>query len=105
MDIYQLRNCMQVTNYYTHTEGGMIYYIREGKTNIINLTSQELISELIAIGSLDENPDSEQIADYSMSQWDALNIAIRFEAAKDMEKEIDKADIGKAIKNINNDQK
>lgn len=100
MDIYKLRNCMLVTNFYSHTEGAMIYYIREGKTNIINLDRDALNAELVAIGSLDEDSDNEHIADYSLSQWDALNIAIRFELAREAQKELEGSDLFNAIANI-----
>lgn len=102
MNIHDLRRNMLVYNFNTHSNGATIYYSREGKADSINLNSQELISALIAIGSLDENPDPEYVADYFMSQWDALNIAIRFEAARDMDKEIENSDIGKAINNLLN---
>lgn len=100
MDIYKLRHCMLVTNFYSHTEGAMIYYIREGKTNIINLDRDALNAELIAIGSLDDDSDIEYIADYALSQWDALNIAIRFELAREQQNEIDNSDIGQSIKRL-----
>lgn len=103
MDIYKIRNQVQVTVYYINANGATILYQRKQKSNIINLTYTELTAELIALGSLDEGQNV--LDGYVLSQWDALNIAIRFEAARDMAKEIDKADIGKAIKNINNDQK
>lgn len=100
MDIYKLRTCMLVTNFYSHTEGAMIYYQRENKNNVLNLNRSVLNAELVAIGSLDEDSDQEYIADYSLSQWDALNIAIRFELTKDVQKEMDNSDLFKAIANI-----
>lgn len=100
MDIYKLRNCIFVTIYYSHSEGGKILYIRDGKTNVIALTKAELVSELIAIGSLDDNSHVDEIADYILSQWDALNIAIRFELARDTQRELENSDIFNTIANI-----
>lgn len=102
MDIYELRQKLLIVNFNTHCEGGTLLYFRDGKSNTLLLSNAELYEELISIGSLDEGTQPEEFADYVMSQWDALNIAIRYEAARDMDKEIDNSDIGKAIKNITN---
>jgi len=100
MNIYELRRNMKVTNYYSHSEGAVINYTKANKTGSINLTRDVLIAEAIAIGSLDDDNTEEEKADYILSQYDALNIAIRFEAAREMEKEIENSDIGNAIKKI-----
>lgn len=102
MNIYDLRRNILVYSFNTHSEGCSIAYTKQGKSNGIALTNIELLNELIAIGSLDTDLDPEEFADYTMSQWDALNIAIRFELAREAEKEIDNADIGKAIENLKN---
>jgi len=97
---YNLRNCMHVAKYHSHSGGAMIYYIKQGITNVINFPNPELFKELIAIGSIDEDSDPEYMADYSLSQWDALNIAIRYELAREQERELENSDIGKAINSL-----
>lgn len=102
MNIYDLRRNIMVYSFNTHSEGGSIAYMKNGKSNGLALTNIQLFNELIAIGSLDENADPEEFADYNMSQWDALNIAIRHELMLEAEKEIDNSDIGKAIEKLKN---
>lgn len=104
MDIYELRRDIAVTIYYCFAAGATILYTNKSHTNSIKLTWAELIKELQAIGSLDDNYASEDLINYHLSQWDALSIAIRFELARAMDKELDNSDIGKAIKNITNGQ-
>lgn len=101
MTIYDLRNIMKVDYYYNTSNGACIIYYRDNNLNTLTLTNDELLKELIAIGSLD---DGEHIDKYTLSQWDALNIVIRFELARETEKQIDNADIGKAIENLKNNQ-
>ncbi len=105
MNIYDLRRAILVYSFNTHSEGGSIAYMKNGKSNGISLTNSELLNELIAIGSLDVENDPEEFADYNMSQWDALNIAIRFELARETEKDLQKSDIFGAIANIINPNK
>lgn len=102
MNIYDLRRCLRIINFHSHSEGATIFYLKAVTTDTITLSREELINELIIIGSLDEDSDSEYIADYFISQWDALNIAIRHELAKDQENDLNKSDIFKALGNIIN---
>lgn len=99
MTIYELRNTMKVEYYHKTPNGGGISYYRNNNFNTLTLTNDELLKELIAMGSLDNGDNYKH---YVLSQWDALNIAIRFELAREAEREIDNADIGKAIENLKN---
>lgn len=104
MDIYELRNKISVTIYTIYKDGAIIRYLKGNHLNVISLSENELIKELIAIGSLDDVDNWGHLANYELSQWDALNIALRFELAREMDKEIDNSDIGKAIKKITDGQ-
>lgn len=105
MNIYDLRNCILVITFSSHSNGAVIYYKKKNESDTLNLNNTELLLELIAIGSLEDTlHDERAFPEYQLSQWDALNIVIRFELAREMENEIDDSDIGKAIdklKNIN----
>lgn len=101
MNLYDLRNCILVITFSSHSNGAVIYYRNKDKSDSLNLNNTELLSELIAIGSLEDTlHDERAFPEYQLSQWDALNIAIRFELARETEKDIDDSDIGKAIDNI-----
>jgi hypothetical protein len=100
MNIYDLRRNILVYSFNTHSEGGSIAYTNNGRSNGMALTNIELYKELVAIGSLDENTDPEEFADYTMSQWDALNIAIRFELARETENDLQNSDIFESIAKI-----
>lgn len=108
MDIYKIRQEVNTNIHYVHTTGATILYSRNGYHNVIKLTHDELIAELKAIGTIDEETPNvmEGFKEARiLSQWDALNIAIRFEQAREMDKEIDNSDIGKAIKRITDGQR
>jgi hypothetical protein len=94
MTIYDLRNTMKVEYYHKHSNGGAISYYRNHKLDILTLGNDELLKELIAIGSLE---DGENYNQYVLSQWDALNIAIRFELARETEKDLQKSDVFESI--------
>lgn len=102
MSIKDIRNIVHVYAYTSHSGGATIKYLihNQDKNEIIRLNNIKMFSELVAIGSLDQETDPEEFADYSISQWDALNIAIRHELSKETESELDKSAIGKAISNI-----
>lgn len=106
MNVYQLRNSIMVYMYGPErnesSTNAIHYSINAVYRNTIHLEYTELISELIKLGSLDDNAEikEETILNYHLSQWDALSIAIRFELAREEEKEIDKSDIFKAIADI-----
>lgn len=103
MNIYELRQAIKVEVYYQALTECTISYKKHGTSNIITLDNDTMAKELIAIGSIEET-DSQKLIEHSLSQWDALNIAIRFELAREMDKEIDNSDIGKAIKKITDEQ-
>ena len=102
MDIYELRNAIMVyvygpiRNEYTTIQ----YSINAIQRHEIKLTLNELCDELVAIGSLHEDYTTTEVENYKLSQWDALNIAIRFELARQQEKDLEKSDIFNAITNI-----
>lgn len=102
MNIYDLRKVINVYSYTLYENGAAIFYTKASKHHYFSLNNILLLQELKSIGSLDEDIIPEQLTDYRMSQWDALNIAIRFELARETEKKIDNADIGKAIENLKN---
>lgn len=100
MNITSIRQSAHVYTYSSHNEGCLICYIKDKTSRSLSLTSIQLLNELIAMGSLDEDVTPEEFADYNISQWDALNLVIRHESAIEMDKELDNSDIGKAISNI-----
>jgi len=102
MDIYELRNAIAVTIYAIYKDSAVIRYTKSGKLNSISLSEIELVQELLAIGSINDERVIDLMNNYNLSQWDALNIAIRFELAREQEKELDHSDIFKAIANIIN---
>lgn len=99
MDIYDLRRFTHVYNYNNHSEGCSIDYIVMNTVNHLYISSGKLYDELIKMSIVE---DVEEFQDYRISQWDALNLAIRYELEKEVDKELDNSDIGKAIKNLNN---
>lgn len=103
MNIYDLRRNIMVYSFNTHSGGGYIAYMNNGRSDGIILSKIELRKELELISSIDEEMTNEEFADYNMSQWDALNIAIRHELMLEAEKEIDSSDIGKSINKITNE--
>lgn len=63
-----------------------IVYRFEGKGKTLILTKDDLISELIAISSIDNAAEFDQ---YAISQWDALCLAVRHELKEATDKEIE----------------
>lgn len=102
MNIYDLRKIISVTIYVIYPDGAIIRYLKGDKLHVLSLTPDELINELISIGSIDENSSYGALNPLELSQWDALNIAIRHELMLEAEKEIDNSDIGKAIDKLKN---
>lgn len=103
MDIYELRRKINVYDFRHLPHSVIILYTVGEQYCNVSLDQEMLAKELDAIGSIDSTyPD--ELVNYKISQWDALNIALRNEQAKAMDKELDNSDIGKAIKNITNGQ-
>lgn len=102
MNIYDLRKAIEVTLFTKTSYGAWIQYTKKGKTNSINLDTDTLFKELISIGAYEDNcHDRTEFDDsISISQWDALNIAIRHELKKETEKELKASDIFEAIAQI-----
>jgi len=102
MNTYDLRKSIHVYAYDSHSEGCSIYYSLNRNTSSLMLNNIQLFQELVAIASLDDNAGPEEYRAYNISQWDALNIVIRFELARETEKELDKGDLFQAIGKIIN---
>lgn len=101
MNIYDLRKTVHVLNFCLHCDGGLITYSSSKGLNAIGLSREEMMKELIVIGSLDDDCTIEEMADYKLSQWDALSIAIRHELAREEEKSLSSFNIGKSIEKFN----
>lgn len=100
MTIYDIRKILHVHTYSSNGEGAIVYYQYGFERRSLHLKPHELVSELIAIGSESEGFTAEWLYGYAISQWDALNMAIRFELKLQTENEINNSDIGKAINNF-----
>jgi len=73
----------------------------------LTLNNNDVLSHLITIGSLEDDCTVQtMLLSYRMSQWDALNIAIRYELAQEMEHDSNIMDIQKSINKLkpNNDE-
>lgn len=97
MGIYELRKLVTVIAYFNFTGGAHVIYRITDKVNTIDLSNIQLFDELLAIGSIEEDCNPEEFNEYRISQWDALNIAIRYELEREMEKESGMMDIQNAI--------
>lgn len=100
MDIYELRRKTNVYSFGHHDNGVSIFYEVGERHCSICIDHATLSKELIMLGSWDDNLTIDEKMNYCISQWDALNIAIRFELARAQEKELDNSDIFKAIANV-----
>lgn len=98
MTIHDLRGMVHVTTWINDDTGATIYYDVMGDTRAATCNISSLLSELIAISAIES--DSEYLDNYKLSQWDALNLAIRHEYAKFIEADIENSDIGKSINKI-----
>lgn len=98
MTIYDLRRIICVSEWLNDLSGARIHYTLTTEERTIELRYNTLLSELIAISSIES--EYELLDGYDLSQWDALNLVIRHEYAKYMESKIDNSDIGKAINKI-----
>jgi hypothetical protein len=100
-----LRKVIKVTNWQLTKAGLKVSYEREGsKPTILHLilNQPETLRELYAVGSIEEINEPglmafwnncwyyfEQIPDnYKMCQWEALEIAIRYEAIKELDSDM-----------------
>lgn len=102
MNIYDLRKTVIVVVFDCHSTGSSIYYQCNSEAKSIHLNTEELFKELIAISTYEDTIQDEKdfMNNYQMSQWDALNIAIRHELIKETEKELKASDIFEAIAKI-----
>lgn len=108
MNIYELRNSIEVTGYYSFSNCCVIYYqcaaLYSGSKTLL-LSANDFLSELVLIGSVDDEFTIDELEAYSVSQWDALNMVIRHELKIAQDKEIENSDISKALDNLLNSNK
>ena len=106
MNIYDLRKHITVLNFEKTLQGATIVYKNGEWPSSISLTLDQLFRELIVVGTYEDNYHDRTEFDDStcISQWDALNIVIRHELAKELAKEIENSDLGKSIENLLNKQ-
>lgn len=102
MNIYDLRKSITVLNWEKTPQGAYIVYKKNKFPYSINFTRDELFKELISIGTYEDNYHDATEFDESkcISQWDALNIAIRHELEKETEIELNDSDLFSAIAKI-----
>lgn len=104
MTTSELRQKIHVINFNSHSDGANIHYLVRTSQgpycNCLRLNNTELFEALQSIGSVDEDFGDEEWADYVISQWDALTLAIRYEYEQSAIKDINKSDLGKAIGNL-----
>lgn len=121
MTIQQLRKEISVTGWHIGIDGISINYMRsKNSQNSVNktlyLNPLNSARHLDDIGTIDswsgdpllvmknENTTTfhwdDFVRNFHLSQWDAITIAINYELEKEMEEEINKGDIGKAINKL-----
>src|SRR5688572_13070119 len=123
MTTHQLRKEITVTGWHLGTDGVSVNYTHSKSSQHsidknIRITPENVVRHLDGIGSIDSwegdpfviywVPDDfclkqtwdEFVLSYNFTQWDALNIVINYELEKATEEDIDKGDIGRAIKKI-----
>lgn len=104
MTIHDLRGLVYVQSWGNDERGALITYCTLfthgvlGDSTEVYIKIDTLLSELLAISSIDSNAEYHE--GYKLSQWDALNLAIRHEYFKYLESDIDNSDIGKALNNL-----
>lgn len=90
MTMHELRQKIEVCGYErtpNYPQGAHVFYVYGDKSQrSLKLSKDELISELIAISSIDSK---EEIEGYSLSQWDALCLVVRHELKEATNKEIE----------------
>lgn len=123
MTTEQLRKEITVSSYRLHDEGIYIGYSRKNDTKHLTLNPEECAFQLSAIGSIESWSNGElglqlQWEDvlnrsvtwswnvfclsFKLSQWEALTLAIRHEAEKELEKDSNLLEMDKAIEALKN---
>lgn len=103
MTTHEIRKIIQVYGYSNGADGARIDYFKlgnKGSRHILTIPYIQLFSELVLMGSIDDECDPEQFADYQLSQWDALSLVIRHEYQQAVEQEINDSDMGNAINKL-----
>lgn len=103
MTIYDFRKIIIVQEVRHDASGVSINYTLSNAPKSVSSGFAALAVELIAIGSVES--ECELHDGYKLSQWDALNIAIRHEYKKHIDSELEYSDIFKALGNIINPNK
>ena len=99
MTTQQIRSNIHVFNFHNDPSGAVIRYMWGDEVTSIVLSAELLQQDLCYIGSIE---DDEDISNYQLSQWDALNLACRAEMARQIQADANIMAIDKAIKSINN---
>lgn len=101
MTIQQLREHITVFKYFIFQDCAVIEYYFKTEKKALSLLFDQLKISLFAIGSID---DSELISlkEYTLSQWDALNLAIRHEYELHLESDDNLLDITAAMDKLKN---
>lgn len=89
MTTNELRKKIEICGYgrSPHSEiDAHIYYAYDNEARALELSKDDLISELTAISSIDS---PEEINKYNLCQWDALCLVIRHELKEATDKEIE----------------
>lgn len=97
MTTQEIRKNISVINWSSDSNGGFVEYEFNAISKKITLTIPQLAASLLQIASID-NPD--EIFSYSLSQWDALNIAIHEELINEINKEPGMMAIDKSIEKL-----
>lgn len=117
MTTEQLRKEIKVVSYGIFDTGIYIGYTCKGGTKHIALDPEESARQLSAIGSIDSyrtdivfsiNMDGLDfnwttfLINFKLSQWEALTLAIRYEAEKELENDANLLEMDKAIEALKN---
>jgi hypothetical protein len=110
MTTEQLRKEIEVINWEISEKGIYIGYRRNEITGYyLLLNPEETACELCAIGSIDDDLNLilscdtfwvDFVKEFKLCQWEALTLVIRHEANREVDKEVDQSDIGKAVNNL-----
>jgi len=112
----KLRRLIEVTNYHFKDDGILIRYWFLNESFVLQLNIISSLEHLTATNLLDDyngvtllgNADGtwitweELISNNKLSQWDALNIAIRYEEEKQILKDSNLLEMDKAIEALKN---
>ena len=106
MTTEEIRKSIHVNGYGLYDHGIKVYYTwyknrnDKGKERVLILCEKDAIDDLKSMGEIDTD-NWDWVADnYIFSQWDALNLVIRYKLAESIEKESGMLAIDKAVENL-----